>query len=204
MDRKWWQRIVLVSKFSWPPLVWVVLVGSFFGRGTYYMVWPFLAILLHQRFALSPAEIGAILSASAVGAAVLGFYAGSLSDRFGRRSILLIGTAINAVAFLMLAYAETLVEIVVPIALCSIGRSIWEPTAGALFGDLIPDKSRRALALQFRYFLVNAGAALGPIIGVWLGLSAQQSTFSCGGSPLPPVASRREAGGKPRTGFAIR
>ncbi|MFD1218224.1 MULTISPECIES: MDR family MFS transporter [Microbulbifer] len=182
MDRKWWQsaytRSQVRSQFSWPPLVWVVLIGSFFGRGTYYMVWPFLAILLHQKFSLDPAEIGTVLGASAMGAAVLGFYMGSLSDRYGRRSILLTGTAINALSFFLLAYADTLLEIIVPIVLSSIGRSIWEPTAGALFGDLIPDRSRRALALQFRYFLVNAGAALGPIVGIWLGLSAQQSTFT--------------------------
>jgi MFS family permease len=60
---------------------------------------------------------------------------------------------------------------------CSIGRAVWEPPASALIGDLVRDKQSRELALQFRYFLINVGAALGPIIGVWAGLSAQQFTF---------------------------
>ncbi|WGL17605.1 MFS transporter [Microbulbifer bruguierae] len=172
MDRQWWQ-----SLHGLPPLIWITLIGSFFGRGTYFMVWPFLAILLHEKFALGPGTIGLILSVSAVGAAVLGFYAGSLSDRFGRRNILVLGTAINACAFLMLAFAEGLTSFVVSIALCSVGRSIWEPPASAMIGDLVANTKMREFTLQFRYFLINLGAALGPIVGVWAGITAQQSTF---------------------------
>lgn len=172
MDRQWWQRL-----HGFPPLVWIVLVGSFFGRGTYFMVWPFLAILLHQKFQLGAAEIGLILSASAVGAALLGFYVGALSDRYGRRNVLLAGTAINFLAFALLAVAQALPVFILAMTFCSIGRAVWEPPASALIGDLILDKQSRELALQFRYFLINVGAALGPIIGVWAGLSAQQSTF---------------------------
>lgn len=172
MNRQWWQRL-----HGFPPLVWIVLIGSFFGRGTYFMVWPFLAILLYEKFHLGPAQIGLILSATAVGAALLGFYVGALSDRYGRRNILLLGTAINFFAFALLAVAQTLPGFVLSMTLCSIGRSIWEPPASALIGDLIRDRSSRELALQLRYFLINVGAALGPIVGVWAGLSAQQSTF---------------------------
>ncbi|WP_116365795.1 MDR family MFS transporter [Parahaliea mediterranea] len=162
---------------AFPPLVWIILVGSFFGRGTYFMVWPFLAILLYEKFNLGAAQIGLILSASAVGAAVLGFYVGALSDRHGRRSILLAGTAINTLAFAVLAFAESLPAFVAAMTLCSIGRAIWEPPSSALIGDLLKERRQRELALQLRYFLINAGAAMGPIVGVWAGLSAQQSTF---------------------------
>ncbi|QIL89564.1 MDR family MFS transporter [Microbulbifer harenosus] len=172
MDRQWWQ-----SLYGLPPLIWIILIGSFFGRGTYFMVWPFLAILLHEKFSLGPAYIGLILSVSAMAATLLGFYMGTLSDRYGRRTILILGTLINTCAFALLAVAESLSAFVVSITLCSIGRAIWEPPASALFGDLIKQKQVRELALQFRYFLINVGAALGPVVGVWVGISAQQSTF---------------------------
>ncbi|WP_346839406.1 MFS transporter [Microbulbifer sp. SAOS-129_SWC] len=141
------------------------------------MVWPFLAILLYEKFQLGAAQIGLILSASAVGAAVLGFFVGALSDRYGRRNVLLAGTGINTFAFALLAVAQSLPTFIAAMTLCAIGRAVWEPPANALIGDLVPDLASRELALQLRYFLVNVGAALGPIIGVWAGLSAQQSTF---------------------------
>lgn len=162
---------------SFPPLVWIILAGSFFGRGTYFMVWPFLAILLYQKFALGAAQIGLILSASAGGAALLGFYVGALSDRYGRRNIILLGTALSTLAFALLAVAETLPAFIAAMTFCSVGRAVWEPPASALIGDLLKDRQSRELALQLRYFLVNVGAAFGPIIGVSAGLSAQQSTF---------------------------
>lgn len=42
---------------------------------------------------------------------------------------------------------------------------------------MIDNQANRELALKLHYFLINAGAGLGLIIGVWAGLSAQQSTF---------------------------
>ncbi|WP_444921467.1 MDR family MFS transporter [Microbulbifer sp. CnH-101-G] len=172
MRWNWWQNLR-----GFPPLVWIILIGSFFSRGTYFMVWPFLAILLFNKFALGAAEIGLILSASAIGAALLGFYVGALSDRYGRRNILLLGSLINLCSFALLAVTETLPGFILAMTLCSIGRAVWEPPASALIGDLIDNQASRELALQLRYFLINAGAALGPIVGVWAGLSAQQSTF---------------------------
>jgi len=35
----------------------------------------------------------------------------------------------------------------------------------------------RELAMQARYFVVNVGAAIGPMAGVWFGLTGQQSSF---------------------------
>ena len=48
------------------PLIWILLFGSFITRGSYYMVWPFLAVILYQRFGLSATEVGLILSAASL------------------------------------------------------------------------------------------------------------------------------------------
>src|SRR5690606_27526737 len=54
---------------------------------------------------------------------------------------------------------------------------IWDPAAKALMSDLLPQMDVREFALQFRYFAINVGAAVGPLAGVWLGITAQQTTF---------------------------
>ncbi|GMG86910.1 MDR family MFS transporter [Biformimicrobium ophioploci] len=159
------------------PVVWIIMAGSFFCRGTYFMVWPFLSILLYRKFGLGAAEIGLILTATAVGASLLGFYVSALSDRYGRKRMLLAGGWLNAGAFVMLMLAESLQDFVIAMTLCSIGRAIWEGPASALIGDLVRERHARELALQLRYFIINIAAAIGPAIGLWAGLTAQQLTF---------------------------
>lgn len=163
---------------SFPALIWLYLIGTFLNRGAYFMVWPFLAVILHNQFGLSATNIGLILSTSAIGSALVGFYVGNLSDRFGRRPIMLIGGFIGVIAFSILAVADHVSWYAIAISLSAISRSLWEPTSKALIGDLLPSSSTRELALQLGYFSVNVGAAIGPLIGIWLGLTAQQETFS--------------------------
>jgi len=45
---------------QFPPLMWILLFGSFITRGSFYMVWPFLAVILYEKFGLSATEVGSI------------------------------------------------------------------------------------------------------------------------------------------------
>lgn len=47
----------------------------------------------------------------------------------------------------------------------------------ALMADNLTEPKARELALHLRYFLLNLGAAIGPLFGVTYGLSARQETF---------------------------
>ncbi|WP_281559937.1 MFS transporter [Thalassomonas sp. RHCl1] len=162
---------------QFPPLIWILLFGAFITRGSYYMVWPFLAVILYQKFAISATEVGLILSAAALVSVFIGFVGGALSDHFGRHQLMFASGLLYVVSFSLLASAETLPGYVLIITLCSIAKAIWEPPTSALIGDLLEDAKTRELAMQARYFVVNVGAALGPMLGVWFGFTGQQSSF---------------------------
>ena len=55
-----WQRVKQL-----PAPVWLLLWGNFFVRGSYFMVWPFLAVILYQRYDLSATETGFWLTSAA-------------------------------------------------------------------------------------------------------------------------------------------
>ena len=61
--------------------------------------------------------------------------------------------------------------------LCSIATSLWRPLTSATIGDIIDDPQTRELAMQSLYFVVNVGCAVGPMLGIWLGLTGKQSSF---------------------------
>lgn len=160
-----------------PTPVWVMLLGTLLTRTAYFMVWPFLAILLYRTFHLSATAIGALLALASVLGSATGVYSGYLSDVFRRRTIMLIGAGISAGSFALLAYADALWVYATAISGINIGRALLEASSKALVGDHIVSAQVRESAQYFRYFLVNVGSAVGPYIGLVMGLSAQQPTF---------------------------
>jgi len=164
-----------VKKF--PLLMWIILFGAFITRGSFYMVWPFLAVILYKKFSLSATEIGLILSSAALISVFVGFIGGTLSDRIGRHQLMYVSGVLYVISFALLAQVEQLYGYIIVITLCSIAKALWEPPTSALIGDIVDDDSARELAMQSRYFVVNIGAAIGPLVGFWLGLTGEQSSF---------------------------
>lgn len=162
---------------QFPQLMWILLFGAFITRGSYYMVWPFLAVILYEKFALSATEVGLILSSAALVAVFIGFIGGALSDRFGRHQLMYASGILYVISFSLLAQVNTISGYVIVITLCSIASAIWQPPTSALIGDIIPEAKTRELAMQARYFVVNVGSAIGPMVGVRFGLTGQQSSF---------------------------
>jgi MFS family permease len=162
---------------AFPPLVWVLLGGVFLTRTAFFMVWPFLIVILDRDFGLSPVEVGAILAASGVGGAVMGFYAGNLSDRFGRRNVMIAGSLGTIAAYVLLAMGDTVFAYTFGAFLVGFCRIIVEAPASALIADAITDLRLRELAFHARYFLLNVGAAIGPLLVFQAGLAAETHTF---------------------------
>lgn len=162
---------------QFPAMVWVVLASSFFVRGTYYAVWPFLSVILYKNYQLSAAEIGLILTSTTLISTLIGVYVGNLSDRFGRNTIMISAVAMGVAAYALLAVADNLWLFVATIFLATLPKSLWDSPSKATVADALDDSKTRELALQSNYFITNAGAAIGPLLGVWAGLTGQQSSF---------------------------
>ena len=162
---------------QFPRLMWILLLGSFFTRGSYFMVWPFLAVILYERFALSATEVGMVLSGAAIIAVFTSFIGSALSDKIGRQKLMYLTGVLYIISFSLLAEVDTVIGYVIVMTLCSIATSLWRPLTSATIGDIIDDPQTRELAMQSLYFIVNVGCAVGPLVGLWLGLTGEQSSF---------------------------
>lgn len=165
----WWRLF--------PPLVWTVLLGTLMTRTAFFMVWPFLAIILEREFHLSPSEVGSILGTAFLSSAFVGFYSGNLSDRFGRQPVMLAGCAGAVVAYATLAVAPTVAAYAVGAFFAGFSRAVLDAPGKAVIADYIDQQRTRDMAFHARYFLINVGGALGPLLGLAFGLSARQNTF---------------------------
>ncbi|MEO7192661.1 MAG: MFS transporter [Vicinamibacterales bacterium] len=166
-----------VGRVSFPPLVWIVLGGTLLTRTAFFMVWPFMAVILARDFSLRPSRIGSILGSAFIASALLGFYSGNLSDRFGRRPVMMAGCAGAVMAYATLALAHTVAAYGAGALLAGVSMTILELPGKAVIADYIDDPRKRELAFHARYFLINVGAAIGPLAGILFGLSARQTTF---------------------------
>lgn len=162
---------------TFPRSVSVLLFFTLLTRLSYFMAWPFLSIILTRTYQLTPLAIGTLMSGCALISVILGIYGGSLSDRVGRKTLLVLGCLLAIVGYGSIALANGVLVFAFGLLLTGISFSWIDAPSRALMSDLLQDQKRRELALQIRYFAVNIAAAGGPLIGITFGLNSQKSTF---------------------------
>ncbi len=158
--------------------IWFVIIQTALARFTMFMVWPFLALILHEKFGLNEFEIGMFLSFSLIFGIFVGFLAGNLSDRIGREKVILVGLLVNVAAMIMMGMANTLSIFFIGAIGQAISRALVENPGKALMVDIIKKQKAKETALHLRYFAINIGAAFGPLVGISLGFTGQQNTFN--------------------------
>lgn len=162
---------------SFPPTVHALLFFTLVIRFSYFMAWPFIAVIMTQNYHMSPIVIGVAMTCSALISVVLGMYGGQISDRLGRRVILLLGCGFSALGYITLAQAHGIGLFITGLMIIGVCFAWVDPPVRALMSDLLGDRRRRALALQMRYYLINVAAVCGPLVGIVFGLTSQKGTF---------------------------
>lgn len=162
---------------SFNQTVWAMLVGGFLVRVTYFMSWPFLIVLLNQKLGTSPTAVGVILGVSVGISSLLGLYIGYLSDKFGRKPLMLIGCLIMAMAFLSLNISNNFWHFFMAMALMGLGTPALETSTKAIISESLDDNKAREFALHLRYFLINVAGAIGALVGIAIGLKNPAALF---------------------------
>ncbi|MGG3886711.1 MDR family MFS transporter [Brevibacillus panacihumi] len=158
------------------PVVWSLLAGTFLSRVATYMTMPFLAIYLYKSKGMDADWIGAVIGISFLVGVASSFWGGMISDRYGRYPVMILALLGWALTFLGFAYAESPFAFFLISALNGFFRNIFEPVSKALLSDMTSIEEQ-ATVFHARYLAINAGAALGPIAGVYLGSAQTAAPF---------------------------
>jgi EmrB/QacA subfamily drug resistance transporter len=94
--------------------------------------------------------------------------AGSLSDRVGRKGILLAGLGIFAAGTLAGSFATTPAQLIAARAVMGIGAAGIFPSTLSLIANVFTQRAERAKAIGLWGATTGVGIAAGPIIGGWL------------------------------------
>src|SRR5215813_13759500 len=94
--------------------------------------------------------------------------AGSLSDRVGRKGILLLGLAVFGLGSLAGASSANANQLIASRAVMGIGAAAIFPATLSLLANVFTDRRERAKAIGLWGATTGVGIALGPIVGGWL------------------------------------
>ncbi|MGX5720702.1 MFS transporter [Shinella zoogloeoides] len=135
------------------------------------MTLSFLAIKLQQTFGLGPAMIGMLLGIGPLVGAVVAPFAGSLSDKVGRKTVLTLTLLSMALAMVGMGVAETVIAFCIAQVVAAVAVAINEPVSRALMSDVCPEPLRLKY-FSWRYMAINFGFAVGPLIGIAAGAAS--------------------------------
>lgn len=161
------QRILRFLQ-EYHPIVHVLLLGTILARAASSMSMPFLAIYLSKTSNISPILIGVIVGLGPLAATVGGFVGGALSDKLGRKTIMLVALSGWVVVFVGFAMVESPFAFMVLNMLNGLCRSLYEPVSQALMAD-VTVKEKRLKVFSLRYIAINVGVSVGPLLGAYFG-----------------------------------
>ena len=123
------------------------------------------APIVSRQMGIQPSELGAVFSAALFGMAIGSLVLAPLSDKVGRRSIILHSVFAISLSMLLTAFAGALWQLVSLRFLTGIGIGAVLASATSITSEFIPER-RRSLAI----ILVATGFTVGTVVVPFAGI----------------------------------
>jgi len=159
---------------EFPQRFWLVVLVMFIDRLGHNVLWPFFTLYITQKFNVGMTRAGLVLGTFSAFGLIGNMIGGGLTDKFGRKSIILIGLVFSALSTLSLGLVKEfsmLIPLAVGIGLLS---RISGPAHNAMVADILPEEKRQE-GFGIMRVVANMTWIIGPIIG---GFIASRSYFA--------------------------
>lgn len=139
--------------------LWLAILILWMGR----FVTSFLSIYLVSALHIDEGVVGAVVAMYGFGSIIGCLFGGTLSDRFGRQSMIVIGEIGAAAALLVVSVLVDPVALGAALFVYGAFASLPSPAIAAYIADVVPaERRQRAYVLQS--WAINFGYAIGPIV----------------------------------------
>ena len=159
---------------DYPRLFWIVVGTSFIDGVGGTLLFPFFALYITQKFNVGMTQAGILLGMFSLFGMFGGMIGGALTDRFGRRQLILFGLVFSAISTLTFGLV-TDIHIMYPIAaIVGVIGGLSGPAHNAMIADILPEEKRQE-GFGILRVVGNFAWIIGPSIG---GLVAKHNFFS--------------------------
>ena len=158
---------------EFPNKFWIVVLVSFIDRIGGTLLFPFFSLYITQKFGIGMTQAGLILGAFSLFGLIGSMVGGALTDRFGRRRLILFGLVFSALSTLTLGLVKTLAGLYPLVVVIGLLSNIAGPAHDAMIADLLPEE-KRSEGFGILRVVANLAWIIGPTVG---GLVAARSFF---------------------------
>jgi AAHS family 4-hydroxybenzoate transporter-like MFS transporter len=151
----------------WQKLIFGLCFFAIALDGMDITLMGFIAPELKRLWAIDNAALGHIMSAALIGLACGAMISGPLSDRFGRRRVILFSVFFFAFWTLLAGFAETSAQITILRFFAGLGLGASMPNISTLVAEYAPEK-HRSFIISMVFCGFTFGASMGGLISSWM------------------------------------
>jgi AAHS family 4-hydroxybenzoate transporter-like MFS transporter len=154
-----------VSRFQWIifGLCFVIVLLDGFDTAAIGYIAPSLL----SEWGLRKADLAPVLSSALFGLAFGAIITGPMSDRFGRRYLLVGSVALFGLSSILAAFSSSIEELRLLRFVTGVGLGAAMPNAVTMMSEYCPD-NRRATLMNLMFCGFPLGAGLGGLLAAWM------------------------------------
>ncbi len=160
----------------YPRQFWLLFIGMLISSAGSSMIWPFLLLYVSKRLNQPLTEIATLLTISALMGMIFSFVAGPITDKLGRKWVMVISLAVNGISYIFMSFADSYMAFAIIQALMGAFNPLYRVGSDAMTADLIPQENRPE-AYSFMRMSNNVGVAIGPALGGFLATHSYTTAF---------------------------
>lgn len=149
---------------EFPRLFWVVVGVSFIDGIGGTLLFPFFALYITQRFNVGMTQAGVLLGMSSLFGLIGSAIGGALTDKFGRKKLIVFGLVFSALSTLTFGLVSQLYMLYPLMIIVGLLASIAGPAHNAMIADILPEKQRQE-GFGILRVVGNLAWIIGPTIG---------------------------------------
>ncbi|PKN95403.1 MAG: hypothetical protein CVU44_01590 [Chloroflexi bacterium HGW-Chloroflexi-6] len=166
-----------------PHQFWLMFWGLLLSSSGASMIWPFLLIYINGKLNLPLTAVSTLITINAVSSVVATFLAGSITDRLGRKGVMVASLLADAVLFVLMIRGTDYLTFALLMAGRGFANPLYRVGADAMLADLIPPEDRPEAYALIR-MVSNLGIAIGPAVGGFLAATSYDLAFYAAASGM--------------------
>jgi MFS family permease len=175
--RRQLERVQTVYR-GYPSQFWILILGTFIDHLGGALIYPFFTLYITRKFSVGMTEVGLVFGLFSISSVVGSTFGGALTDRLGRKAMLIFGLVTSASATLMMGLANSLGFFLVSAVLVGLLAHSGGPAQQAMVADLLPPE-KRTQGFGILRVVANLAVAIGPAIGGFLAAQSYLLLFGC-------------------------